>query len=141
MALGIRIICVGKLKEAYLLEGLAEYQKRLRPFCKLELIELKDEGMETEAKQMQRFIDANTFVLDVEGNEMDSKEFADFIKKQGRQITFIIGSAEGVHDSVKQKCRLVSLSKMTFTHDMCRLFLMEQIYRSFMIMKNRPYHK
>ncbi len=139
--LNVRIVSVGKLKERYLLEGLAEYCKRLRPFCKLELIELKDEGMEKEATNMQRFIDANTFVLDVQGKEMKSEEFAQFLSKQSKSITFIIGSAQGVHESVKSKCRLLSLSKMTFTHDMCRLFLLEQIYRSFMIIKNSPYHK
>jgi len=141
MPLDIRIVSVGKLKESYLLEGLAEYQKRLRPFCKLEIIELKEEGMEKEAKQMERFVDGNTYVMDVLGKETDSIAFSDFIRKQGRQVTFIIGNANGVHESIKRRCKLLSLSKMTFTHDMCRLFLLEQIYRAYMIAGNRPYHK
>lgn len=141
MAQTIRIVSVGKLKECYLLEGLAEYQKRLRPYCKMEIIELKDEGLEKEASSMQRFINSNTFVLDAAGVENDSLAFASFMKKQSAPITFIIGSASGVSETVKKKCRLLSLSKMTFTHDMCRLFLLEQIYRSFQINSNRPYHK
>lgn len=140
----IRIICVGKVKEAYLREGISEYEKRLRPFCKLETIELKDEGIEKEGKRIEKLIDSNTFLLDVEGKEYNSIEFSKLMKKEtegGKQITFIIGSAEGIEENLKKKANLFSLSKMTFTHEMARLFLIEQIYRSYMINSGRSYHK
>ncbi len=139
----IRLIWMGKTKEPYLAEGISEYAKRLRPYCKLEIIELKDEGMEKEAKKLEKYIDANTFILDANGREMDSLEFSSFIKNatQSAQLAFIIGSAEGVDSKLKPRSQLISLSKMTFTHEMCRLFLLEQLYRSFQILSNRPYHK
>lgn len=139
----IRLICIGKTKEPYLKEGIAEYEKRLRPYCKFEIIELKDEGIEKEAKHLQKYLSPNTFILDANGKEMDSIVFASFIKSktESQPLTFIIGSAEGVDKGLKGQVQLISLSKMTFTHEMCRLFLIEQIYRSFMIIGNRSYHK
>jgi len=138
----MRIVCVGKVKERYLEQGMAEYQKRLAPYCKLEWVELRDEGMEREAERMEKYLGADTYILDVEGKEMRSEEFAQFIKKhEARQITFIIGSAQGVDARIKARANHISLSKMTFTHDMCRLFLTEQIYRAYMIINNRSYHK
>jgi len=138
----MRIVCVGKVKERYLEQGMAEYQKRLAPYCKLEWVELRDEGMEREAERLEKYLGADTYILDVEGKEMRSEEFAQFIKKhEARQITFIIGSAQGVDARIKARANHISLSKMTFTHDMCRLFLTEQIYRAYMIINNRSYHK
>jgi len=138
----MRIVCVGKVKERHLEQGMAEYQKRLAPYCKLEWVELRDEGMEREAERLEKYLGADTYILDVEGKEMRSEEFAQFIKKhEARQITFIIGSAQGVDARIKARANHISLSKMTFTHDMCRLFLTEQIYRAYMIINNRSYHK
>ena len=138
----IRIVSIGKVREKYLLEGIAEYEKRLRPYCKLEWVELRDEGMAREAARLEKYLGEGTYVLDALGKEMDSLQFADFFKKQtSRQLTFIIGGAEGIMPEVKKRARLLSLSKMTFTHDMCRLFLIEQLYRAHMIVNNRSYHK
>jgi 23S rRNA (pseudouridine1915-N3)-methyltransferase len=138
----MRVVCVGKVKERYLAEGIAEYEKRLRPYCKLEWVELRDEGMAREAQRMEKYLGNDTYALDVGGKEMGSEEFASFIKgHNGRQITFLIGSAEGMDDSIKSRAKLLSLSKMTFTHDMCRLFFAEQLYRAYMLINNRGYHK
>lgn len=139
----IRIVAVGKVKERHLLEGIAEYAKRLAPFCTLELVELKDEGMTKEAKRLEQYLGAGTFILDVDGKEMGSEEFAQLVKKhdgEGR-LTFIIGGADGIDASIKKRAPALSLSKMTFTHEMCRLFLMEQLYRAQMINSNRQYHR
>lgn len=139
----IRLIFIGKTKERYLQEGIAEYIKRLRPYCKLEIIELKDEGMEKEAKRLEKYLSPNTYLLDANGKAMDSIEFSQFLKSKSEMpsLTFIIGGAEGISESLKAKTPLISLSKLTFTHEMCRLFLLEQLYRSFQILSNRPYHK
>ncbi len=137
----IRIVAVGKVKESYLLEGIGEYAKRLGPFCKLELIELKDMGLAKEAKMLERYLGAGTFILDVGGKQFSSEEFAGFIKKHDRELTFIIGSADGIDESIKKRAPAISFSKMTFTHDMCRLVLIEQIYRAHMINANRQYHR
>ena len=137
----IRIVAVGKVKEGYLLEGMGEYAKRLAPFCKLELIELKDEGPAKEAKKLEAYLGAGTFILDVSGKHLSSEEFAQFVKKQEGQLTFIVGGADGIDEGLKRRAPAISLSKMTFTHEMCRLFLMEQVYRAFMINGNRQYHR
>ncbi|MFA6036371.1 MAG: 23S rRNA (pseudouridine(1915)-N(3))-methyltransferase RlmH [Candidatus Micrarchaeia archaeon] len=137
----IRIVAVGKVKEGYLLEGIAEYAKRLAPFCKLELVELKDEGPAKEAKKLEAYLGPGAYVLDVGGKHLSSEEFALLVKKQEGMLTFIIGGADGIDEGLKKRAPMISLSEMTFTHEMCRLFLMEQIYRSFMINSNRQYHR
>lgn len=138
----IRLVCIGKVKEPYLRDGIAEYVKRLRPYCKLEVVELPDEGMEKEAKRLERYLGPDTFILDATGQEMESKEFSDFVKRHSlRPLTFIIGSAQGVDETIKKKAKLISLSKMTFTHEMARLILLEQVYRAELMARNHPYHK
>jgi len=141
----IRIVAIGRVGEDYLRIGMAEYAKRLRPFCKLEVVELKDEGLKKEGERLEKYMDGpGTFVLDAAGKEMDSQAFSKLVcpnNTSTTSLTFIIGSAEGIDESIKKRALLISLSKMTFTHEMCRLFLIEQVYRGFMIAKNRPYHK
>ena len=137
----IRIVAFGKIKESYLLEGIQEYAKRLSPFCNLELVELKDEGLEKEAVKLEKYLGPNTFVLDVEGKEMSSLEFAAFVKKHEGDFTLIVGGADGIDPSVKKKTSLISLSAMTFTHEMSRLILLEQVYRAYMINGNKRYHR
>ncbi|MFA5108248.1 MAG: 23S rRNA (pseudouridine(1915)-N(3))-methyltransferase RlmH [Candidatus Micrarchaeia archaeon] len=137
----ITLVCIGKTKEKYLADAIAEYEKRLRPFCKLQIFYLKDEGIKKEAEHLQKFIGPNTYLLDEKGKESNSHEFASFLKKQEQELTFIIGSAQGIQDNLKKNAKLISLSKMTFTHEMARVFLLEQIYRSYMINTNRNYHK
>jgi 23S rRNA (pseudouridine1915-N3)-methyltransferase len=136
----ISIIAVGKIKEKYLVEGINEFLKRLKPFCKIEMIELKDEGIEKESLKIENYIAQNSYVLDATSNQFSSEEFADFFKKQEGEIKLIIGGPEGIKQEVKQKAKLISLSKMTFTHEITRLVLLEQIYRSYMIINNRSYY-
>lgn len=142
MPSSIRLVCVGKVKEPYLREGMAGYVRRLRPYCKLEIIELPDEGVEREALRLARYLGPDTYLLDAAGKEMGSLEFADLVKRQAmRPLTFIIGSAEGIDGGVKKKAKTLSLSKMTYTHEMARLILLEQVYRAELIARNHPYHK
>ncbi|MDE1798096.1 MAG: 23S rRNA (pseudouridine(1915)-N(3))-methyltransferase RlmH, partial [Candidatus Micrarchaeota archaeon] len=120
----IRIVAVGKIKEPYLRDGISEYAKRLRPLCRLEIVELPDEGMEKEAARLQKHLGPNTYVLDAAGKTTDSLQFALLVKKHSMgPLTFVIGSAEGADASLKSKARLLSLSPMTFTHEMARLVL------------------
>ena len=158
--LHINIICVGKLKENYLKDAIDEYKKRLSRFCELNIIELNDEKIpdnsnekidndikEKEGKNIISHLgnDAYNIALDLGGKQFDSVEFSkkiediSFIKNN---INFIIGGSLGlskeVLDIVNEK---VSFSKLTFPHQLMRLFLIEQIYRAFKIMNNEQYHK
>jgi len=136
----IKIIVIGKVKEKSIHELINEYLKRLKPYTKIEIIELKDKGLEKEAENILPYLGNNSFILDERGKEYTSIGFSELINKN-QDIIFIIGSAEGISESLKKKANLISLSKMTFTHEMARLFLIEQIYRSMMILNNREYHK
>jgi 23S rRNA (pseudouridine1915-N3)-methyltransferase len=137
----LKIICIGRIKEKWIKDGISEYQKRLLPFCAIEICELKDEGIKKESSKILEYKkdSGNFFVLSEEGKEFTSKEFSDFIKKESNAC-FFIGGPNGISNEVKKECRLISLSKMTFTHEMARLFLFEQIYRAFMIINNREYY-
>ncbi len=142
----IRLVAVGKVREPYLAAGIAEFEKRLRPYCKLEIVELKDEGMEKEAKEIEKYAvkNQNAYILDAAGRQLDSLEFAKLVKMaelSSPPLTFIIGGPDGITAELKKKSKTISLSKMTFTHEMCRLFLLEQIYRAHQIAQNRPYHR
>lgn len=137
----VTIIAFGKIKEKYIREGISEYLKRLTPFAKIEVIELKDEGPKKEAEKIKALNNKNIFLLDEKGDELTSKELATEFKKLDGEITFVIGGAKGIDDSIKKDFKKISLSKMTFVHEMCRLFLVEQIYRTYMINSNRKYHK
>lgn len=132
----IKIVAVGKIKESYVREGIQEFLKRLKVFCDIEIIEIKDEGMEKESVKFLKYIDDKTFILDPDGKELSSVDFAKLVKEE---ITFIIGGPEGIKPELKKNS--LSLSKMTFTHEIARLLLIEQIYRGFMINNNRQYHK
>lgn len=157
----IRIIAVGKIKEEYLKIGINEYLKRIKPYTQIEIIELNDspifDSMKSgdiekaklqEGELILKNIKPSDYVitLDLNKKEYDSVEFATFIKKSleigGSQITFVIGGSYGLSDSVKNRANSsVSLSKMTFLHQMTRLILLEQIYRSYKILNNETYHK
>lgn len=141
MAGKVRIICVGKVKERYISDAVNEYLKRLTPFVKVEIIELKDEGVKKESEKILNYVDINAFILDEKGKELSSVEFAEMIKRHEGVITFVIGGADGIENDVKRKSKTISLSKMTFVHEMARLFLIEQIYRSCMINSGRKYHR
>lgn len=157
----IKIICVGKIKEKYLKDGIAEYQKRLSRFTQFEIIELTDEKtpekasqaenekiMEKEANRILSKIGNRDYViaLAIEGKQYASEEFSQFVTDitiQGfSDITFIIGGSLGLHSKIKQKAHaLISFGRLTLPHQLMRLVLTEQIYRAFMIQEGSPYHK
>lgn len=158
--MNITLICVGKLSEKYLKDGVEEYKKRLSKFTKLEIIELEDlsgasvsqkeeENLkEKEAQKMLQYIKPTSFLicLDIIGKQYDSIALAskiqDYMNQGNSHFTFIIGGSCGISKQLLDMANLrLSLSKMTFTHQMTRLVLLEQIYRCFKILNNETYHK
>jgi 23S rRNA (pseudouridine1915-N3)-methyltransferase len=157
----ITILAVGKLKEAYLTNGIKEYQKRLSRYCTLNLIEVPDEKapptlsrkeeeqvMAKEADKLRQHLDPSSHlvVLDRQGKHLSSEQLAQTIQDittyQASHITFVIGGSLGVCSSLIQQANLVlSFSHLTFPHQLMRLILIEQLYRSFRINNNEPYHK
>ena len=143
----IKIICVGKVKEKYLRDGIDDYLKRLTKYHKIEIIEINDSNIEGEAKGIIKYINPKDYVitLEIEGNMVSSKELSNLIDKTfitNPSIDFIIGGSEGLSDLVKNISNYkLSFSKLTFPHQLFRLVLLEQIYRSFKILNNETYHK
>ena len=143
----IKIICVGKVKEKYLKDGINDYLKRLTKYHKIEIIEINDSNMEDEAKEIIRHINSKDYVitLEIEGNMVSSKELSNLIDKifiTNSSIDFIIGGSEGLSNSVKNISNYkLSFSKLTFPHQLFRFVLLEQIYRTFKILNNESYHK
>ncbi|MEG6522753.1 23S rRNA (pseudouridine(1915)-N(3))-methyltransferase RlmH [Desulfotomaculum sp. 1211_IL3151] len=157
----ITILCVGKLKEKYLVEGIKEYTKRMTPYAKVDLTEVPDEPCpenaspaleerirQKEADKLLKKLRPDTFliVLDLKGKMLSSEEMANKIQTlaiSGKSdLTFIIGGSIGLAPSLTQRANLLlSLSNLTFPHQLVRLLLMEQIYRWFKIIHNEPYHK
>ncbi|MDD2678366.1 MAG: 23S rRNA (pseudouridine(1915)-N(3))-methyltransferase RlmH [Candidatus Nanoarchaeia archaeon] len=136
----VKIIAVGKIKEKNIQELINEYEKRLKPFIKLEIIELKDAGVVRESREIMLLSDADTYILDEKGSSHSSISFSELIRRAGN-IKFVIGGAEGISKEAKMGAKTISLSSMTFTHEMARLFLIEQVYRAIMIINGRNYHK
>ncbi len=136
----VRVFCVGRLKEEFYREACAEYVKRLN---RVEVIELRDSTPDGEAEEiLKRLKDDFLVVLDETGEEKTSEGFAQFLKSMERDIAFVIGSPKGVSEKLKEKADLVmSMSRMTFLHELARLVLVEQIYRAQMINQNRKYHR
>lgn len=157
----IKIYCIGKIKENYLKEGISEYLNRLKPYCQIEIVEVNDEpiidkpndseikkAIDVEGNRLLKLIKNNEYLigLDLNRKELNSVEFADFLEKKfvlgGSNVSFVIGGSYGLSDELKKRCNdYLSLSKMTFLHQMTRLILLEQIYRAFKINKNETYHK
>ncbi len=150
----IRIICVGKIKEKYLVDAINEYSKRISKYSKLEIIELQDESqgetskiLKLEGEKIDKYLSPKDFVisLEIDGKNLTSVELANLIEEKQIEysnITFIIGGSYGIDDSIKEKANYhLSFSKMTFPHQLFRLLLLEQIYRSFKINNNESYHK
>ena len=149
----IKIICIGKIKEEYLKEAILEYSKRLSKYTKLEIIELPDKDydikktLEVERDSILNKLNKSDYniLLDIEGNIYNSIEFSrelDKIRNQNSNITFIIGGSNGVHEDIKKIVNeRISFSKLTFPHQLFRVMLLEQIYRSFKILNNEEYHK
>ena len=158
--LNITIIAIGKLKEQYLRDASAEYQKRLSASCKLNIIELNPEklsdnpsakeienALANEAKSIIAKIPkgAKVYSMCIEGKQLSSEDFSKSVSqmsRQGRGITFIIGSSYGLSERVKEISNVrLSLSKMTFPHQLFRVMLLEQLYRAFKIDQGSTYHK
>ena len=157
----IKLICVGKLKEKYLTQAVNEYSKRLSRYCKLEIVELKDEkvpeklsdaqrkqAVAAEGERILKHLDPHSAVvtLEIRGKELTSETFAEKIQNlclSGTStITFIIGGSLGLAPAVLEKSTWrLSFSPMTFPHQLFRVMLLEQIYRAFKINNHETYHK
>lgn len=143
----IKIICVGKLKEKYLIDACLEYQKRIGKYSSIQIIELKDSNILKEKEEILKYIDKKDYniTLQIEGNQISSIELANKIGNifiTNPNINFIIGGSDGLHDEVKKiSDYALSFSKLTFPHQLFRVILLEQIYRSFKILNNETYHK
>ena len=137
----IKLLSVGKTKEPWLEAGLEEYLKRLSSSASFEFLWYKSEMLLEEAIAKEK----QAILLDPHGKVFDSIEFADFLfqgfEKGGSRLAFGIGGPDGFSDAIKKTLPLLSLSKMTFTHQMTRLILVEQIFRAFEIKKGSGYHK
>lgn len=160
--MNIEVIAVGKIKEKYLRDALAEYEKRLRPYAKLKITELADEKAPenlsekdlemVKEKEGQRILekikdDAFVVTLEILGRQMSSEDFAEFFQREmlegfGRDLVFVIGGSNGLSKYVMFRSDLaLSFSEMTFPHQLMRVILLEQIYRAMKIIANEPYHK
>ncbi|MEZ4911308.1 MAG: 23S rRNA (pseudouridine(1915)-N(3))-methyltransferase RlmH [Saprospiraceae bacterium] len=151
----IRILCIGKTNEPYLLTGVKLYLDRLKHYTSIEFDELKDIKVVTDPEQLKlkeaELIQSKLkpddiiVLLDENGQEFSSVKFSNFIEQKQlhstKNLIFIIGGAFGHHDTLKKNSHhVLSLSKMTFSHQMVRLILVEQIYRAFTIIRNEKYH-
>ena len=149
----IKIICVGKIKEKFYRDAIEEYKKRLSKYTKLEIIEVPDSSLENinlaleqEKNSIIKYINEKDYLiaLDINGKTLSSIELSkniDNILLQNSNICFIIGGSYGISDKIKEKCYLLSFSRLTFPHQLFRVILLEQIYRSFKIINNESYHK
>lgn len=155
--MNINIICVGKIKDKYIVEGILEFSKRMQAFANLEIIELKEHTKEDtvelsikkESEEILKYlskINSYEILLDLNGKEFDSKSMSHYIenlKNNGiSSISFIIGGSDGVSEELKKRVNLkLKFSNFTFPHQLMRLILMEQLYRWFAISNNIKYHK
>lgn len=157
----ITILTVGKIKEKYLAQGIAEYAKRLSRYCRLEFLEVPDEKTPDKAgimlenqikliegERLLKYIrdDAYVIALAIDGQTPDSVELAHKINKLGvnsiSHIVFVIGGSLGLSDAVLSRAdESISFSRLTFPHQLMRMILLEQIYRSYRIINREPYHK
>lgn len=145
----VTVVCVGKIKENFIREGIAEYAKRISRFARLSFVELKDFPPPDEVRRESDLIidklSGFVVLLDIGGKLLSSRELADETEKAYRnnpEITFVIGGSEGVDERVKKRADLLlSFGRVTFPHQLMRLMLTEQIYRAFTITEGLPYHK
>lgn len=155
--LEVRLVCIGKLKEAYWRDAVAEYEKRLKPLCRFRLIELPEVRLpespsvaqiaavlDREGKSILAKTAGRVFLLCIEGKQMDSlglaKKLAEAMQLPGA-VTFVIGSSYGLSEEVKRAGEGISMSMMTFPHQLARVMLCEQLYRGFQILNGTKYHK
>ena len=156
--MNITIIAVGKIKETYFKDSINEYLKRLISYCNLKIIEIPNEPIldeknyerykDIKEKKILQYLNLSSYIiaLEIQGKQLDSVSFADKIKSVSNdginELTFIIGGANGLNEVVLKEAHFkLSFSKMTFTHQMTRVILIEQIYRAFKILNNENYHR
>jgi 23S rRNA (pseudouridine1915-N3)-methyltransferase len=157
----IKVITVGKLKEKYLVNAVAEYSKRLSAYCKLSFVEVNDEKTKENVSQKEIDIvkdkegerilskikqDEYVITLEIEGKQITSEDLASQLEKittyHSSKITFVIGGSLGLSGAVSKRSNFkLSFSKMTFPHQLMKVILLEQVYRGFRINNNEPYHK
>lgn len=150
----IKIVCVGKIKENYLKEAIQEYLKRINKYTKIVIIEAPDydfndlgKVLEKEKEEIQKYLKPKeyTIALTLEGKTYTSEQLAEKLEKINIQyptITFIIGGSYGIHEDIKKQCQTnLSFSKLTFPHQLFRVLLLEQIYRTYKIVNHEQYHK
>lgn len=148
----IKVICVGKIKDKNLKNLIDDYYKRISKYVNVQIIEIKDENenydeMKRESKEIENYLDNKNYniALDRLGKNINSIEFSNLIDKtfiNYSNITFIIGGSLGLDKTILDKCNMIlSFSSLTFPHQLFRLMLLEQIYRSFKILNNERYHK
>ena len=157
----ITVLCVGKVKEKFFTDAIKEYSKRLSRYCKLEIVEVADEKTpdgaselvvsqikEKEAERMEKYLQDSAYViaLAIEGKKLTSEKLAEKIDSLGisgtSHLVFLIGGSLGMSDRLlKRADYLLSFSDMTFPHQLMRVILLEQIYRSYRIIHGEPYHK
>ena len=152
----IKIICPGKIKEKWLLQGIEEYILRLSRYCEVNVCQVSDvpdswpqeKALKLEAANILAKVNANDFCvsLDLKGKQYDSlsyaEKFDEWMVAGGSRIVFIIGGSNGLSSEILQRSQQrLCLSNMTYTHQMTRLLLLEQCYRAYRILRNEPYHK
>ncbi|MBO4928188.1 MAG: 23S rRNA (pseudouridine(1915)-N(3))-methyltransferase RlmH [Clostridiales bacterium] len=152
----LRIVCAGKIKEKWLSDGIAEYRKRLSKYTSVEIIEVADapdttpvsQALEQEGRRMLDRIHPSAYVivLDLHGREMTSEEWSEHVmtgfEKGGAELVLLIGGSNGLSEEVCARANeRLCLSPMTFTHQMTRLIILEQVYRAFKIRNEEKYHK
>ncbi len=142
----IRIIAVGKLKDRRLADLCDDYRRRLRHYARLEVTELRDQGPEREGRQILDLLGGTrgheyVAAMDETGRDLTSRELSGVLGKHG-SMAFLVGGADGLTDEVRRRADLVlGLSHLTFTHEMARMLLLEQIYRGYSILRGLPYHR
>ena len=152
----IKIVSVGSIKEKFLKDAISEYLKRLTRFAKIEIIEVDESKIQNKSEEQvkkeegERLLkrigqDEFVFLLDLKGESISSEVLAqkinDLINKGISPLTFVIGGTLGLSEEVRKRANIkLSISKMTFTHQMCRMIILEQIYRAFKIINNEEYH-
>jgi 23S rRNA (pseudouridine1915-N3)-methyltransferase len=145
ITLSLKLIVVGKIKDTSISQKCNEYIRKITHDAKLDVIEIKDSDKAAEGEKLTSSIkksNEHTIALTEFGKQYSSVEFADHLGKINKTITFIIGGHHGLHEQVlKESDECIALSRMTFTHEMARLILLEQVFRSVSILNNRSYHR
>lgn len=155
--LGVKLICVGKLKESYWRQAVAEYEKRLGALCRFEIVELPEArlpaaptpgevaaALEKEAALILPKLSGQAYPLCIEGRKLDSPGLSELLARAMQSpgaVSFVIGSSYGLAEKVKAAGPRLSMSDMTFPHQLARVMLCEQIYRGLQILRGAPYHK